>query len=167
LIQRAVAAFDEDRGSARTYLLKASALLQARDDLSSSRYSRSATQPVGGLAFWQIKRVVEYIEANFTQRIAAAELAAVINVSVGQLFRKFRISLGVSPFQYITKRRVDLACTLMKTAAEPLSQIALSCGLCDQSHLCRVFRRETGLSPSLWRKANANGPHAPCLGVMS
>jgi hypothetical protein len=27
-----------------------------------------------------------------------------------------------------------------------------ACGLCDQAHLCRVFRRITGMSPSAWRR---------------
>jgi AraC-like DNA-binding protein len=37
---------------------------------------------------------------------------------------------------------------------QPLSQIALSCGFADQAHLARIFRRETGLAPSAWRRAN-------------
>jgi hypothetical protein len=41
----------------------------------------------------------------------------------------------------------------MRTTQEPLSQIAVACGLCDQAHLCRVFRRLIGMSPSAWRRA--------------
>ena len=40
----------------------------------------------------------------------------------------------------------------MLTTDEPLSQIALACGLCDQSHFTRVFRRIVGESPNAWRR---------------
>jgi AraC-like DNA-binding protein len=35
----------------------------------------------------------------------------------------------------------------------PLSRVAVACGLCDQAHLCKVFRRLIGMSPSAWRRA--------------
>jgi len=73
-------------------------------------------------------------------------------VSDSQLFRAFKISVGVSPFQYIASRRVELACTMI-TTGEPLSQVAVACGLCDQAHLCKVFHRTIGMSPSAWRRA--------------
>jgi AraC-like DNA-binding protein len=38
----------------------------------------------------------------------------------------------------------------------PLCEIALDCGLADQAHLCRVFRRMTGTTPSVWRRFAAN-----------
>jgi AraC-like DNA-binding protein len=41
---------------------------------------------------------------------------------------------------------------MMSTTQEPLSQIAIACGLCDQAHLCKVFRRMIGMSPSAWRR---------------
>ena len=82
----------------------------------------------------------------------ALDLADLIGVSVGQLIRAFKISVGVPPFHYIASRRVELACTMMTTTRVPLSQIAIACGLCDQAHLCKVFRRMIGMSPSIWRR---------------
>jgi transcriptional regulator GlxA family with amidase domain len=105
------------------------------------------------LLTWQLNRVVDYIETHLADKITATDLADLIDVSMGQLFRAFKISVGVSPFQYIARRRVELACTLMKTTREPLSQLAAACGMCDQAHLCRVFRRTIGMSPSAWRRA--------------
>ena len=158
LIESAVATLDADRSSARSYLLKASALLRGGQEMRRGSHKASDVRAVGGLAFWQLKRLVDYIEKNLTDKITGEELAAVIEVSLGQLFRGFKISVGVTPFQYITKRRIDLACDLMRRNMEPLSQIAILCGLCDQSHFCRVFRREIGTTPAQWRKANAEAP---------
>ena len=102
---------------------------------------------------WQLKRVVDYIETHLADKITAVDLADLINVSTGQLFRAFKVSVGATPFQYLAGRRVELACSMMRTTREPLSRIAVACGLCDQAHLCKVFRRVTGMSPSAWRRA--------------
>jgi transcriptional regulator GlxA family with amidase domain len=148
-----VAAFDADRDSSRRYLLRASALLRLKRAARTGAESVGRSESRGGLLAWQLKRVVDYIETNLADKITAVDLADLINVSMGQLFRAFKISVGVTPFQYLTRRRVELACSMMKTTREPLSRIAVACGLCDQAHLCKVFRRMTGMSPSAWRRA--------------
>ena len=150
LIDAAVAAFDADRDSSRRYLLRASALLRLKRVARSERARRSEYR--GGLAAWQLNRVVDYIEAHLADKIIALDLANLINTSVGQLFRAFKISVGVAPFHYVARRRVELACTLMRTTRQPLCQVAVACGLCDQAHLCKMFRRVIGMSPSVWRR---------------
>ena len=102
---------------------------------------------------WQLNRIVDYIEMHLADKIAVKALADLVNVSVSQLFRAFKISVGVTPFHYIARRRVEFACTMIRTTGEPLSQVAVACGLCDQAHLCKVFRRTIGMSPSAWRRA--------------
>ena len=152
LIEAAVAAFDADRDTSRRYLLRASALLRvgcgACTDAEGARPSASR----GGLLAWQLNRVIDYIETHLAEKIMAMDLADLINVSVGQLIRAFKISVGVPPFHYIASRRVELACTMMSTTREPLSQIAMACGMCDQAHLSNVFRRMIGMSPLAWRR---------------
>jgi AraC family transcriptional regulator len=68
----------------------------------------------GELSAWQLNRVIDYIETHLAEKIMAMDLADLINVSVGQLIRAFKISVGVPPFHYIASRRVELACTIMK-----------------------------------------------------
>jgi transcriptional regulator GlxA family with amidase domain len=150
LIDAALAAFDADREASRRYLLCASVMLGLKR--AAFRAESTARTDRGGLLAWQLKRVVDYIEAHLADRIAAVDLAALINVSTGQLFRAFKISVGVTPFRYIGRRRLELACTLIRTTREPLCQIALACGVCDQAHLCKMFRRMIGMSPSDWRR---------------
>jgi AraC family transcriptional regulator len=152
LIDAAVASFDTDPDAARRYLVRASALLGVG---RGARRSQSAGQSAsrGGLLSWQLNRVVDYIEMHLPDKITATNLAALLNMSMGSLFRAFKTSVGVTPFQYIATRRVELACTMMRTTREPLSRIAVGCGLCDQAHLCRIFRNIVGMTPSAWRRA--------------
>jgi AraC family transcriptional regulator len=161
LIDGAVATFDADRNTSRRYLMRASALLRANCLARTAAGDTREVLPRGGLATWQVNRVIDYIETHLAEKILAQDLADLLNVSVGQLFRAFKTSVGTSPFHYISLRRVELACTIMKTTREPLSRVAVAAGLCDQSHLCRVFRRTAGVSPSVWRRANENEPKFP------
>jgi AraC family transcriptional regulator len=148
LIDAAVAAFDADRDTSRRYLLIASAVLGAR------RLARSA-EGVGqarGLLSWELNRVVDYIETHLADKITAKDLASLIDVSMGQLYRAFKVSVGVTPLRYVASRRVEHVCTMLITTRESISQLALACGFADQSHLCRLFRRSIGMPPSAWRR---------------
>jgi AraC family transcriptional regulator len=152
LIDAAVAAFDADRDTSRRYLLRASALLRVKCGARADPGGARPSEYRGGLLAWQLNRVVDYIETHLAQKVMVTDLADLIDVSVGQLIRAFKVSVGVPPCHYIASRRVELACTMMSTTREPLSHIAIACGLCDQAHLCKVFRRMIGMSPSAWRR---------------
>jgi AraC family transcriptional regulator len=52
----------------------------------------------------------------------------------------------------VVRRRLQRACHLIITSSASLSEIALSVGFADQSHLCRVFKRAFGRSPYRWRR---------------
>ena len=160
LIDGAVAAFEADRTMSRRYLLRASAILRARKAAHCALEVTRDESVRTGLAAWQVNRVVDYIEHHLSDKITGRQLASLADISVGQLFRAFKVSIGVPPFYYILSRRIEFACTLLKTTNEPLSQIALASGLSEQSHLCRVFRRMMGITPAAWRRANGNGPRA-------
>jgi AraC family transcriptional regulator len=151
-IDAAVVAFDADRDTSRRYLLLASALLGAKRRARSAK-SASQSESRGGLLAWELNRLVNYIETHLAEKITARDLAGLIDVSMGRLFRAFKISVGVTPLRYVATRRVELVCTMLKTTREPLSQLALACGFSDQAHLCRQFRRTLGISPSAWRRA--------------
>jgi AraC-like DNA-binding protein len=125
-------------------------------------------RPPGRLAPWQINRAIAYIEANLAAPLQARDLALVVNLSTSHFFRGFKASTGATPFAYVAQRRIALALQLMRTTRDPLSHIAIQCGLCDQSHLCRLFRRLVGQTPDAWRRANASGPrpHSLPTGVL-
>lgn len=142
VIERLGAALDLDDSSAKDCAEYAIRLIQAR---------RSTTPTSGGLAGWQAKRVIAFVEENLSGRIAISELARIARVSQGHFARAFRKHFGRSPSEYVIERRVDLARTLMRTTAQGLSEIALDCGFADQAHMSRHFRRATGFSPRVWR----------------
>jgi transcriptional regulator GlxA family with amidase domain len=160
LISGAVATFDADRDASRRYLQRASALLRTQRDASHDTVSSRSPKYPAGLPAWQVNRVLDYIETHLSRRIALTELAHLILVSRERFCRGFRISVGVSPSRFVLLKRVEFACVMLRTTQEPLCQVAIACGLSDQSHFSRVFRRAKGSSPAAWRHANAVDPRA-------
>ena len=107
----------------------------------------------GGLAPWQVRRVVTYIDAHLADSIRCADLACVTRLSVSHFMRAFRESFGAPAHAFLMRRRLERAQGMMLTTDTALGQIALDCGLADQSHLTRLFRKLVGESPAAWRRA--------------
>jgi AraC family transcriptional regulator len=156
LVRRAMTFFESDPKTAWRCLSDASQLLGTEAEHSSSRAAAPEinSQP-GGLARWQAKRALAYIEDNLGSKIDIGEIADVVALSKSHFSRTFRNSLGSSPMAYVSKRRVERAKLMMTSTRERLTDIALSCGFADQSHLTRYFRRIVGMSPGLWRRSVA------------
>lgn len=104
------------------------------------------------LADWQFKRIEHHVEAHLGERVRCATLAAMVRLSTSHFGRAFRTTTGQTPHAYIMARRMAHAKVLMRETAMPLSEIALECGMADQSHFSRVFSTLIGISPGLWRR---------------
>ena len=124
------------------------AVAVAAPDLATPAFTK------GSLAPWQISKVRAMIEARLSDRLVTADIAAVARLSESHFARAFKRSFGAPPHAYINRRRIARAKTLMLETDEPLAAIALACGLADQAHFCRLFRRFEGQSPSGWRRRN-------------
>jgi AraC family transcriptional regulator len=126
--------------------------------------ARSAVQsgPRGGLAPWQIRRVASHVDTHLDAKIGTAELAALVELSVFHFCRAFRASLDESPHTYIMRRRIEHAQGMMLQTPMPLAQIAIACGLADQAHLNKTFRRFVGESPGAWRRARVTASLSTC-----
>ena len=83
---------------------------------------------------------------------ACGDVARVARLSLSHLFRVFHESFGEPPLAYVARQRILRAQTLMLSSRAPLSQIALGCGMYDQTHFTRLFRRIVGVNPSAWRR---------------
>jgi AraC-like DNA-binding protein len=110
----------------------------------------------GGLAAWKLKRVLHFIQDNLDQPITVDAIAAVAGQSASHFHRAFKRSLGTTVHLYVMFRRIEMAQQLMMDTSQPLSTIAVACGMCDQSHLTRWFTRVSGESPNRWRRARTD-----------
>jgi len=154
LIEAAYRAKDGDSDGTRAHIQRAVALLDGHPGPRTTAQisGRGPRQiPRGGFAAWQSRRVAAHVDANLAGKIVIKDLAAALHFSVGHFCRAFKRTFGMPARIWIRQRRIELAQGLMVTTAASLSEIALSCGMSDQSHFTRSFRRIVGESPSSWR----------------
>ena len=113
----------------------------------------SNTQMRGGLAPWQVRKLSTYVDANLDRTITTRCMAEIARLSSFHFCRAFRDSFGDSPHGYVIRRRMERAQGLMLTTKASLGQIAADCGLADQAHFNKLFRKFAGVTPGAWRRA--------------
>ncbi|MFB9949117.1 helix-turn-helix domain-containing protein [Rhizobium puerariae] len=154
LLLRALDCVERDETVALDLVKQASMLMRPHVEAVETR--RTGDDAVsGGLAPWQARRVAQHIQDRISRSISLEELARLARLSTSYFSTAFKVSFGTSPHSYILAQRVDHAKRRMLATDAPLCEIALDCGLADQAHLCRVFRRATGTTPSAWRRYQA------------
>jgi AraC-like DNA-binding protein len=156
LVEAACKARDGDREATRAHIAHAIALLSGEPSLGLNGIhvpSNLETHVArGGLPAWQTRRVFAHVEANLCRRISIRELARLLDLSASHFCRAFKCTFGVSPRDYVLRRRIEVAQGLMLTTSQPLSSIAVTCGMCDQPHFTRSFHRIVGETPYTWRR---------------
>jgi len=153
LIRRALILFDADQHAAWRYLSMAAALLV--DELDGNQATHQVADRSYGLAAWQVRSVVDYIDGNLQSKMDVDQLARLAAVSKGHFSRAFKQRVGLAPMAYVAVRRVERAKTMMASTDESLTAIAIACGFGDQPHLTRWFRRVVGVTPGRYRRINS------------
>ena len=106
----------------------------------------------GGLPRYQLRRVIEYVDAYLDQDLALAELAAIAQLSPNYFTRLFKQSTGFTPHQYVIQQRVQRAKRLLHEGKLAIADIAIEVGFAHQSHLNRHFKRWVGVTPKAFIK---------------
>lgn len=106
---------------------------------------------VNGLAAWQLRRVVEYLNAHLPKHVDLADLAALVDLSQSHFSRAFKASTGMAPYRWQLDARIRLAQALLLDTRLTLDQVADATGFADAVHFGRTFRRLTGATPAAWR----------------
>jgi len=109
----------------------------------------------GGLASWQQRVVVDYIEEHLNEQIPLATLASLVRLSAYYFCRAFKQSLGMPPHRYHTFRRIERAKSLLADASISVTEVGLSLGFSETSSFTATFRKAVGLTPTTYRRSLA------------
>src|SRR5271155_336072 len=90
-----------------------------------------------GLSKQQLRRVIEFIDANLARRLELDDLAAASCLSAVYFGRQFKRTTDMSPHQFVIQRRVERAKRLLTSTTQSIVEIAAACGFCHQEYLTR------------------------------
>lgn len=106
----------------------------------------------GGLAPWQQRTVAAYIEEHLAERVPLATLAGLARLSPHHFCRAFKKSFGEPPHRYHNGRRIERAKAMLVTQGSTVTDTGLTIGFRETSSFSAAFRRETGLTPTEYRR---------------
>ena len=106
--------------------------------------------------FYRLGEAISFIEHNLHRNISIGELLEICPMSESSLQRAFKKITGTSPIDFHLKKRIDLACTLLKESDKPVTMIAYDTGFSDSNYFSRQFRKIRGESPREYRRRTAN-----------
>jgi len=99
----------------------------------------------------RIATAVRFIELHFRQPLSLGELSALVGVSPYHFLRTFRQVVGLTPHQFLLRRRLREAALRLRTTTEPVLDIALDAGFGDLSNFNHTFRASFGITPTKYR----------------
>ena len=106
----------------------------------------------GGLAPAQFRRAIDYMHAHLSEDISLHRVAEAAGLSAFHFSRLFKRSAGVTPHQYLIRARLERAKELLIKSREPMADIAVQSGFCDQSHFAMHFKRLYGVTPKAFAR---------------
>lgn len=102
----------------------------------------------------QFAEILAYINLHASEKIRLEDVAEQLGYSKNHICHLFQKNLSTTYVQYLTQRRVENACQLLRNTNLSLTQIAERCGFSDAAYFTKVFKRETNRTPADYRKTH-------------
>lgn len=110
-------------------------------------------QPKETLAQASLRRVVQRIETDLSDKITVKDLAQEVGLSRSHFSRAFQAVFGETPQQFIISRRLSCAREMLAEGRQSVAEIAAATGFSSQAHLSTAFKKRLGLTPARYRDA--------------
>lgn len=106
-----------------------------------------------------LEKVIAEIQKNaFNQDFSNNDLYSKLNMSQPTFYRKLNSLVGVSPNDLIRKIKIEMSCEMLIDAGKSISEIAYDLGFCDPKYFSKIFKKETGTTPTEYIKQNTEKP---------
>ena len=97
-------------------------------------------------------RVYKYIDENYGEKITSKDAAEALFMNGSYFCRKFKNGFGYSFGDYLCMHRIEKAKTMLKNGCMSVSEIASGVGFGSFSYFSKIFKEQTGVTPSEYRK---------------
>jgi AraC family transcriptional regulator len=142
----------ESSDSSNQLYLEALGIVLAHEIVRLNAGTPPTEAPVrGGLAAWQQRIVIDYIEEHLSEQISLATLAQLVRLSPHYFCRAFKQSLHIAPHHYHSSRRIEHAKALLAKRSRSVTDVGLALGFKATSSFTATFRKATGLTPTGFR----------------
>lgn len=101
-----------------------------------------------------LERPIAYMKENLSSKLSVSELARHCGISQSSLESKFRRLTGSSAYGYFIQLRRAEAVRLLCETSLPVTDIAARCGYENLFYFCNAFKKQTGMTPTEYRRAN-------------
>ena len=125
-------------------------LFSTEETLAHLERALARQQGLGSETRALVRKAMGYVHEHYADEISPQDVANHVGVSKGYLFRCFRREIGLTPMAYLNRCRIRQARALLR-AGHTVSDVAAAVGFSDSNYFSRVFRRETGQSPTAFR----------------
>jgi AraC family transcriptional regulator len=99
----------------------------------------------------RLRHVLDLVESRLGEPLQLREMAGAACLSPFHFSRIFRLTMGISPYQYVLDRRIEGAKRMLHAGHFDLVEIALRTGFGSQSNFNRAFKKSTGTTPGAFR----------------
>lgn len=97
-------------------------------------------------------RIDDWVEKNLKCDVTVTALCSQFHFSRKELYSVIKRSFGTTPAEYVKNKRLDKACSLLKTTKHSISKIAEESGIGDYNYFSKLFKKKYGISPREYRK---------------
>jgi AraC-like DNA-binding protein len=99
----------------------------------------------------QLRRAKDLMDREWGRPIGVADVAAHAGYSPYHFVRAFKAAYGETPGQYLSRRRIERAAELLRTADLAVTEVCLLVGFSSLGTFSATFKRQTGMTPSAYR----------------
>jgi AraC-like DNA-binding protein len=123
-----------------------------------------ATEPMRapGDVLVHLRRARDHADRSYAGALTLEEMAAVACLSKYHFLRLFRATYGMTPMEYVSKRRIERAQDLLRATNLTVTEVCFAVGFSSLGSFSSRFRSVVGETPSEFQRRYAEGaPHIP------
>lgn len=100
-------------------------------------------------------KIETYINSHIKEDLSASVICNVFDISKSHLYRLSEQIFGMGIAEHIRNIRIHMAKRLLGDTDTPIYEIADMVGISDYNYFTKVFKQETGMLPTIYRKENS------------
>ena len=132
----------------------AKGLFSAEETLSYVESALARSKTLGGETQRVVRKAMAFLHEHYMEPISLKDAARYVGMSKEYLARCFHQEVGITLVTYLNRYRVHQAQALLQESERSLTEIALDVGFSSSTYFSRVFRQETGMPPSQFKKSS-------------